>query len=58
MVKEHRYKVEWVNMDEEYRVFSVYVDEDTGEEASYTVVHQGSLADCEAFIRLKEGGYL
>jgi len=22
------------------------------------VLHQGSLADCEAYIRLKEGGYM
>jgi hypothetical protein len=42
------YRVEWVK-DDFYKV----IETDTGE-----TVHRGSLADCEAYIRLKEGGYM
>lgn len=41
------YKVRWL-IDDTYQVIDSYGDS----------VYQGSLADCEAYIRLKEGGYL
>lgn len=55
------YRVRFL-MDDNYKVeekqeiddrYQVYGDEDKWE-----TVHTGSLADCEAFIRLKEGGYM
>ncbi len=47
---EPEYKVELL-IDSTYQVVDIS-DEDR------VTVHQGSLADCEAFIRLKNGGYL
>lgn len=44
-------KVEWLE-DETYQV--IVIEEDGG----VYVAYQGSLADCEAYIRLKEGGYM
>ena len=43
---EPTYKVRWL-MDETYQVLDV--DE---------VVYQGSLSDCESYIRLHDGGYM
>ncbi len=42
--------------DDTYQVLEITEGEyDTD---NYEVVYQGSLADCEAYIRLKEGGYM
>lgn len=42
-----KYKVAWY-IDNTYQV----LDRETDEQ-----LHQGSLSDCEAWIRLQEGGY-
>ena len=61
-----KYKVQWF-MDDEYEVLLLtrnplydendWEDLDTSEYI-YESVFQGSLADCEAYIRLNEGGYM
>ena len=55
----NKYKVKlaspWYRTDEDWKVVT-WVYEDGDEEG--VVVYTGSLADCEAWIRLKEGGYL
>jgi len=43
-------------IDETYQV-NTYPDDADFEDYNYAV-HQGSLADCEAYIRLKEKGYM
>lgn len=55
-----KYKVEWF-MDSTYRVLEFKEGVSWGEEPyspGYVVVFQGSISDCEAYIRLEEGGYL
>jgi len=52
------YKVSFY-MDNTYEVleWKTYIS-DEGGEGSWESVYQGSLADCEAYIRLHEGGYM
>ena len=62
---ETKYKVHWI-IDNEYIVektettygerLSAYSSEPDSVEV--TRVFQGSLSDCESYIRLKEGGYM
>lgn len=56
---EYEYKVEHL-CDDTYQVirypFDYYYDAITYE--SRAMEYQGSLSDCEAYIRLKEGGYM
>ena len=60
-----KYKVR-LNMDDNYQVFELTPNEKYDEnnyasdEPEFTeqAVHDGSLADCEAYIRLREGGYM
>jgi hypothetical protein len=42
-----KYRVAWY-IDSTYQVLDIETDKQ---------LHQGSLADCEAYIRLHEGGY-
>ena len=57
------YKVRFM-MDNEYEVIEidVYVDGFARPASDYEYteesVYQGKLSDCEAYIRLKEGGYM
>lgn len=50
-----RYKVKYY-MDNEYAVFEISLDDNYREKR--TSVFKGSLADCEAWIRLHESGYM
>jgi hypothetical protein len=50
-------------MDDNYEVIRIedtFSDEDTFDEKEHNEesVYQGRLSDCEAYIRLKEGGYM
>jgi len=46
-------------IDDTYQVIGKEGDNDYDEYGySEVTAHQGSLADCEAYIRLSEGGYL
>ncbi len=58
-----KYTVEWLQ-DDIYQVIGTTGNkqvieplDDEGMPKS-EIVYQGSLADCEAYIRLKEGGYM
>jgi hypothetical protein len=53
----NRYKVKLFK-DETYEVIELSYDDDADDETKEVKVFQGRLADCEAFIRLKIGGYL
>ena len=50
------FKVECLQ-DETYQVLAKQYDDD-GDDWYWDCVHQGNLSDCEAYIRLSEGGYL
>jgi len=50
-----RYKVR-LFIDNTYEV--ILIDESDDDDAQDISMFQGSLSDCEAWIRLKEGGYL
>lgn len=60
-----KYKVRY-SMDEDYEVVELTPNENYDEnnldsdelEFNEQVVHHGGLADCEAYIRLHEGGYM
>ena len=57
-----KYKVRFM-MDDNYevvRVENTFSSEDEYDESEFNEesVYQGRLADCEAYIRLKEGGYM
>ena len=51
-------------MDNNYNIIELYPNEEydvndlDSEEFSEECVYSGSLSDCEAFIRLSEGGYM
>ena len=46
-------------MDNEYEVIEIDMDGDMfHHEDNEESVYQGGLSDCEAYIRLKEGGYM
>jgi hypothetical protein len=55
----NKYKVRWL-IDDTYQVLNIGSGTDLSfdEFENPEVLHQGSLSDCESFIRLKEGGYL
>ncbi len=44
----------WFLKDDTYQVVDYY----NPDEQEYKVLFQGSIADCEAWIRLRKGGYL
>jgi len=50
------YRVENLE-DDVWQVIEYYLNQDTCE-YEFTVYYQGSLSDCEAYIRLEENGYL
>jgi len=53
-----KYKVR-LDMDNTYQVIEIWRgDRELLGENKEEVIYSGSIADCEAFIRLKEGGYL
>ena len=39
-------------------IYEVVVVDYSGDDYTYETVFKGSLADCESYIRLKEGGYM
>ena len=51
------YKVQY-SMNDQWEVVTWIRDEEDGGIIDRERHHTGSLADCEAWIRLKEGGYL
>lgn len=53
-----KYRVEFLS-NSTYQVLEIdYKPEYYPEQVNWNVVFQGNLSDCEAFIRLKENGYL
>lgn len=44
--------------DETYQVIEIDDEDDFYSNGYCNILHQGGLADCEAYIRLKERGYL
>jgi hypothetical protein len=53
-------KVRWLE-DDVYQVVEFKTDDedlDIYDRDNFEIAHQGSLSDCEAFIRLTEGGYM
>jgi len=58
-----KYKIRF-DMDNNYNIIELYPNEEydvndlDSEEFSEECVYSGSLSDCEAFIRLSEGGYM
>ena len=54
-----KYKVRWY-IDNEYEVWKITEpnSKDMNDEDIEESMYQGSLADCEAWIRLHEGGYM
>ena len=51
------YKVENL-MGDTWQVIEVPEDIDVYRECGAMMIYQGSLSDCEAYIRLHEGGYM